>query len=110
MGTCGLSEVFATDPAREHRYAAIDHGLVQALTGVLEGTGRALVVHGGNSLSRVDLASLPAHGVARVNVGSGVYAETGTEYGPARSMTGSGWPTASRAPSSSATRWWASWS
>jgi fructose/tagatose bisphosphate aldolase len=68
-------EVFATEPAREHRYAAIDHGLVQALTGVLEGTGRALVVHGGSSLSRVDLASLPAHGVARVNFGSGVYAD-----------------------------------
>ncbi|MEU6182143.1 class II fructose-bisphosphate aldolase [Streptomyces coeruleorubidus] len=68
-------EVFATEPAREHRYAAIDHGLVQALTGVLEGTGRALVVHGGSSISRVDLASLPAHGVARVNFGSGVYAD-----------------------------------
>ncbi|MFF5477359.1 class II fructose-bisphosphate aldolase, partial [Streptomyces sp. NPDC012935] len=68
-------EVFATEPVREHRYAAIDHGLVQALTSVLEGTGRALVVHGGSSLSRVDLASLPAHGVARVNFGSGVYAD-----------------------------------
>jgi fructose/tagatose bisphosphate aldolase len=68
-------EVFATEPVREHRYAALDHGLVQALTGVLEGTGRALVVHGGSSLSRVDLASLPGHGVARVNFGSGVYAD-----------------------------------
>lgn len=68
-------EVFATEPAREHRYAAIDHGLVQTLTKVLDGTGRALVVHGGTSLSRVDLASLPAHGVARVNFGSGVYAD-----------------------------------
>ncbi|MEU0347272.1 MULTISPECIES: class II fructose-bisphosphate aldolase [unclassified Streptomyces] len=68
-------EVFATEPAREHRYAAIDHGLVQTLTGVLRGTGRALVVHGGSSISRVDLASLPAHGVARVNFGSGVYAD-----------------------------------
>nr|WP_275424826.1 class II fructose-bisphosphate aldolase [Streptomyces sp. SID13726] len=68
-------EVFATEPAREHRYAAIDHGLVQALTGALEGTGRALVVHGGSSLSRVDLTTLPGHGVARVNFGSGVYAD-----------------------------------
>ncbi|WP_031484445.1 class II fructose-bisphosphate aldolase [Streptomyces bicolor] len=67
--------VFATEPAREHRYAAIDHGLVRALTGVLRGTGRGLVVHGGSSLSRVDLATLPAHGVARVNFGSGVYAD-----------------------------------
>ncbi|MGW1533204.1 class II fructose-bisphosphate aldolase [Streptomyces aureus] len=68
-------EVFAVDPARGHRYAAIDHGLVRAFTGVLDGTGRALVVHGGSSLSRVDLASLPGHGVARVNFGSTVYAD-----------------------------------
>ncbi|MFJ4712677.1 class II fructose-bisphosphate aldolase [Streptomyces sp. NPDC088785] len=68
-------EVFATEPARGHRHAAIDHGLVQALTTTLAGTGRALVVHGGSSLSRVDLASLPAHGVARVNFGSGVYTD-----------------------------------
>nr|WP_237551479.1 class II fructose-bisphosphate aldolase [Streptomyces sp. SID8367] len=68
-------EVFATEPAREHRYAAIDHGLVQALTATLAGTGRALVVHGGTSLSRVDLAALSAHGVARVNFGSGVYTD-----------------------------------
>ncbi|GAA3065690.1 hypothetical protein GCM10017562_34550 [Streptomyces roseofulvus] len=68
-------EVFAVEPAREHRYAAIDHGLVQALTGTLEGTGRALAVHGGSSISRVDLASLAAHGVARVNFGSGVYTD-----------------------------------
>ncbi|MET7598022.1 class II fructose-bisphosphate aldolase [Streptomyces sp. NPDC005481] len=68
-------EVFATEPAREHRYAAIDHGLVRELTGVLADSGRRLVVHGGSSLSRVDLASLPSHDVARVNFGSGVFAD-----------------------------------
>ncbi|MFC7470161.1 hypothetical protein ACFQVA_25210 [Actinomadura keratinilytica] len=68
-------EVFATEPAREHRYATVDHGLVHALTATLAGSGRALVVHGGTSISRTDLATLAAQGVARVNFGSAVYTD-----------------------------------
>ncbi|MGW9639104.1 class II fructose-bisphosphate aldolase [Streptomyces albidoflavus] len=68
-------EVFTTEPAREHRYATVDHGLVHALTTTLAGSGRALVVHGGTSISRTDLATLAAQGVARVNFGSAVYTD-----------------------------------
>ncbi|WP_329381567.1 class II fructose-bisphosphate aldolase [Streptomyces sp. NBC_01351] len=68
-------QVFHTEPAREHRHAVIDHGLIRTLVGTLKESGRGLVVHGGSSLSRVDLAVLPSHGVARVNFGSGIYAD-----------------------------------
>ncbi|WP_327710600.1 class II fructose-bisphosphate aldolase [Streptomyces sp. NBC_00464] len=67
--------IFATEPARGHRHAAVDHGLVRAFTKVLENSGRSLVVHGGSSLTKVDLTSLRAHGVARVNFGSDVFAD-----------------------------------
>ncbi|MEU1381494.1 hypothetical protein [Streptomyces albidoflavus] len=65
-------EAFATELAREHRYATVDYGLVHALPAAPAGSGRALVLHGGSPLSRTDLATLATQGVARVDFGSGV--------------------------------------
>lgn len=75
------------DSHRHHRsrHGLIDHALLQDFVRRLDGTGRRIVVHGGSSISRSDLVSLPNE-VARVNFGTDVF----TSYLDALSENSSG--------------------